>query len=118
MAALEAELAEVRRRLEQLPAGVVVAQYSLQFYELAAVHLSRTPPALDEARVAIDALAAVFERVGTDMGDAAATVRDALSQLQIAFVELTRRARDGATDTVPNSDSDSESGSSPANDTT
>lgn len=89
--AFEAELAAARRQLEELPAGVVVAQYSLQFYELAAIHLSRTPPALAEASVAIDALAAVVEAVGDRMADGEATVREALRQLQLAYVELARQ---------------------------
>lgn len=88
---LEAELAEMRRQLEQTPAGIVVAQYALQFYELAAVHLSRTPPALEEARVAIDALAAVVDAVGGRLGAGEAPTREALRQLQLAFVELSKR---------------------------
>jgi hypothetical protein len=91
-AAYEAEMAAARDQLEQLPAGVVVAQLTLQLYELAAIHLARTPPALDQAKVAIDAMAAVVEGVGGRLADAEPTLRDALSQLQVAFVELSRRA--------------------------
>jgi hypothetical protein len=91
-AAIDAELAAAREQLERLPAAVVVAQLTLQLYELAAVHLSRTPPALAEARVAIDAMAAIVSGVGAELGENATTLREALRQLQAAFVELQARA--------------------------
>jgi hypothetical protein len=92
-AAFEAEMAAAREQLESLPAGVVVAQLTLQLYELAAIHLARTPPALDQAQVAIDAMAAVVERVGSRLEDAEATLRQGLTQLQAAFVQLAERER-------------------------
>jgi hypothetical protein len=97
-AAFEAELAAAREQLEQLPAVVVVAQLTLQLYELAAVHLSRTPPALAEARVAIDAMGAVIDALGARLGENEATLLEARRQLQAAFVELSRDAS-GATAT-------------------
>jgi hypothetical protein len=86
--AFEAELSAAREQLERLPAAVVVAQLTLQLYELAAIHLSRTPPALGEAQVAIDAMRAVVEQLGPRLDENEATLREALRQLQAAFVEL------------------------------
>ena len=43
---------------------------------------------LDDARVAIDALAAVVERLGSRLGEAEQPLRQALNQLQLAFVEV------------------------------
>jgi hypothetical protein len=76
-----------RARMLQMPAGAVVGQQALQFYELAAIYLSEQPPRLNDARIAIDALAAVVEGLGTRLGEAEQPLRQALHQLQMAFVE-------------------------------
>ncbi|HEX8803289.1 MAG TPA: hypothetical protein VF743_03815, partial [Acidimicrobiales bacterium] len=68
--AMGRQVEEARRQLLQAPAGPVVGQQALQFYELAALHLSQPRPKLDDARVAIDALAAVVERLGPRLGEA------------------------------------------------
>lgn len=84
---------EARRQLVEAPAGMVVGQQALQFYELAALHLSEEQPRLDDARVAIDALAAVVDKLGARLGEAETPLRQALNQIQLAFVE---RARTGS----------------------
>jgi hypothetical protein len=81
-----------RKQLLEAPAGVVVGQQALQFYELAALHLSQQQPQLEDARVAIDALAAVVERLGSRLGDAEVPLRQSLNQLQLAYVEAARPA--------------------------
>jgi hypothetical protein len=81
-----------RKQLLEAPAGVVVGQQALQFYELAALHLSQPQPRLEDARVAIDALAAVVERLGSRLGDAEVPLRQSLNQLQLAYVEVARPA--------------------------
>jgi hypothetical protein len=81
-----------REQLLAAPAGLVVGQQALQFYELAALHLSQPEPRLDDARIAIDALAGVVERVGSRLGEAEQAVRQALNQLQLAFVEVSGRS--------------------------
>jgi Domain of unknown function (DUF1844) len=88
------EVDEARRQLLELPAGPVVGQQALQFYELAAMHLSQPGPRLEEARIAIDALAAVVERLGPRLGEAETPLRQALNQLQLAYVEVAKRAGD------------------------
>jgi hypothetical protein len=80
------QLDDARRQLLEMPAGVVVGQQALQFYDLAVLHLSQPEPRLDEARLAIDALAAVVEALGSRLGEAEAPLHQALSQLQLAFV--------------------------------
>jgi hypothetical protein len=57
-----------RRQLLDAPAGSVVGQQALQFYELAALHLSQPQPKLDDAQVAIDAFAAVVIGLGAFLG--------------------------------------------------
>ena len=76
-----------------MPAGVVVGQQALQFYEVAALHLSEPEPKLEEARVAIDALVAVVEKLGDRLGEAQAPLRQALNRIQLAFVERSSEVR-------------------------
>ena len=92
---------EARDQLLAAPAGLVVGQQALQFYELAALHLSQPEPRLDDARIAIDALAGVVERVGSRLGEAEQALRQALNRLQLAFVEVSRTAGDAAPDATP-----------------
>jgi hypothetical protein len=80
------QIDEARRQLLEMPAGVVVGQQALQFYDLAVLHLGQPEPRLDEARIAIDALAAVVEALGPQLGETEAPLRQALNQLQLAFV--------------------------------
>jgi len=85
-------LDDARQQLVEAPAGLVVGQQALQFYELAALHLSQPEPRLDDARLAIDALAAVVDRLGSRLGDTETPLREALHQIQLAFVEVSRSA--------------------------
>lgn len=94
--AMSRQVEEARRQLLQAPAGPVVGQQALQFYELAALHLSQPEPKLDEARIAIDALAAVVEALGPRLGEAERPLRQAAHQLQLAFVEAANNAGSGA----------------------
>jgi hypothetical protein len=82
-----AEMAEVQRQVLAAPAAQVVTNHVAGFYELAALHLSQEHPRFDEAQLAIDAMAAVVDAVGDRLGDNAAPLRDALNQLQMAFVQ-------------------------------
>lgn len=84
------QIEAAREQLLSAPAGLVVGQQALQFYELAALHLSQPQPKLDEARIAIDALAAVVETLGPRLGEAQPALRQAVEQLQLAFVEASR----------------------------
>jgi hypothetical protein len=86
------QLEAARQQLLETPAGVVVGQQALQFYELAALHLSQPEPRLDEARVAIDALAAVVDALGARLAEAETPLKQALNQLQLAFVEASSAA--------------------------
>ena len=86
------QMEAAQERMLSLPAGVVIGQQAMQFYELAAVYLSQQPPRLDEARIAIDALAGVAEKLGDRLGEAEQPVRQALNQLQLAFVQVARQA--------------------------
>jgi Domain of unknown function (DUF1844) len=82
------ELESLRDQLARTPASVVVANHCLGLWELAALHLSLHPPQLDQAAVAIDALGAIVERLEDRLGDEEPTLREALAQLRLAFVQV------------------------------
>lgn len=84
----QAALDDARQRIAEAPAQVVVVNHVMGLYELAAIHLSSTPPKLSEASLAIDAMAALVERLGERMGEHTETMRDALSNIQMVFVAL------------------------------
>jgi hypothetical protein len=86
------QIEAAREQLLSAPAGLVIGQQALQFYELAALHLSQPEPRLDDARLAIDALAAVVDKLGSRLGDTETPLRQALHQIQLAFVEVSRSA--------------------------
>jgi hypothetical protein len=86
------QMQEAQARMLQMPAGTVIGQQALQFYELAAVYLSQDPPRLDEARLAVDAFAAVVEQVGDRLEQAEQPLRQALTQIQMAFVQTANSA--------------------------
>ena len=68
---------ELRRQLAEAPPEVVVANHCYGLFELAAVYLSQSPPLLDEARLAIDALGYVVDGLGERLGDASRRSRTA-----------------------------------------
>ena len=85
------ELEQARHQLAQTPASLVVANHAIGLFQLAGVHLSQSPPNLQEASLAIDALAALVEGLHGRLGEEEETLRDALAQLQLAYVEVSRR---------------------------
>ena len=86
--ALAAEMNAVREQLAAAPAEIVVAHHLMGLYELAAIHLSQQPPKMDEASLAIDAMAAVLDSLAGRLGEAEGTLKDALHQIRLAFVQL------------------------------
>jgi len=88
----QSALEDARRRIAEAPAQVVVVNHLMGLYELAAIHLSSVPPKLDDASLAIDALSALVERLGDRLGDHTETMRDALSNIQMVFVQMKTRA--------------------------
>ncbi|CAB4898346.1 unannotated protein [freshwater metagenome] len=78
----------VRRQLAEVPAEVVVTNHVMGLYELGAIHLSATPPDLVQAALAIDAVACLVEGLGDRLGDEATTMRDALANIRLAFVQI------------------------------
>ena len=85
-------LEDARRRIAEAPAQVVVVNHLMGLYELAAIHLSAVPPKLDDASLAIDALAALVVKLGDRLGDDINTMRDALANIQMVYVQMKSKA--------------------------
>ena len=89
---MAARMAEFQRELLEAPAALVVTNHCIGLFQLAAIHLEAQPPNLDEAQLAIDALAAVVERLGPRLGAEERPLLEALTNLRLAFVEVRGRA--------------------------
>ena len=94
----EAEVDAVREQLLNAPAEAVISNHALGLWQLAALHLSAQPPHLQEAQLAIDALASLLEGLQGRLGEDEKTLADGLTQLRMAFVQIANaeRSRQGA----------------------
>jgi Domain of unknown function (DUF1844) len=92
--AMAAEMAAARQRVLEAPADMVVANHAMGLYELAAIHLSEEDPDLAAARLAIDAMGQLVDGLAGRLGEAEATLKDALAQLRMAFVQVSEQAAD------------------------
>jgi hypothetical protein len=86
--AAQQALSEARARLAEVPAEVVVTNHVMGLYELAAIHLAADPPDLVSAALAIDAVGCLVEGLGDRLGEDAGTMRDALANIRVAFVQV------------------------------
>jgi hypothetical protein len=78
---------------------MVVANHAMGLWELAALHLSNSPPNLPQAQLAIDALSALLDGLVGRLGDDEKSLRDGLAEIRLAFVQIHKaaRAREGGT---------------------
>jgi hypothetical protein len=90
---MRAEMNRLRDELARTPAEVVVANHAFGLFELAALHLSLQPPQLEQARLAIDALAALVDALGDRLGEGLPQLSDGLSQLRMAYVQIHRASQ-------------------------
>jgi len=92
--AVAEELRRVRAELLATPVIDIIANHALGLWQLAVLHL--TPegdeePNLEEAAIAIDAMAGIVEGLGDRLGANADPLREALAQLRLAYVQLRER---------------------------
>jgi len=87
-AEMAARLEELQHQLVSTPAELVVANHAYGLFELAAIHLSQKPPRLDDARLAVDAMAVLVEGLKGRLGENESALNDALSQIRLAFVQI------------------------------
>ncbi len=88
LAEAERAMQEARDRLAEVPAEVVITNHVMGLYELAAIHLSASPPDLHQSVLAIDAVACLVDGLGERLGDDYATMQDALNNIRLAFVQI------------------------------
>jgi hypothetical protein len=96
--ATEAEMREAMARLAATPVRDIIANHAIGLWELAVLHLGLGGAAqvsLEEAALALDAMAALVEGLGDRLGEHAPALRDALAQLRLAFVQITQAAESG-----------------------
>jgi hypothetical protein len=89
---LVARMAQFQREMLETPAALVITNHCIGLFQLAAIHLESEQANLSEAQLAIDALAAVVEALGTRLGEEERPLRDALTNLRLAFVQARNRA--------------------------
>ena len=89
------QLRQLREQLAATPVADIIANHAIGLWELALLHLSPEegmPPDLDEARLAIDGVAALVEGLDDRLDRHQEPLREALAQLRLAFVEISRHA--------------------------
>lgn len=108
-----AELAQMRDQLLATPVATIVANHAIGMWELAALHLGLTggpeglppaPPDLAQARLALDAVAALVEGLGERLGENEPVLRDALAQLRLAYVQVADLVARATGEASPGSD--------------
>jgi len=87
LVAMVTQMAEAQRRLAETPAAELIANHAMGLYELAAIKLSTEPPQMEESRLAIDAMGALLDTTGDHLGEASATLNDALATIRSAWVQ-------------------------------
>jgi hypothetical protein len=82
------QMEELRAQLFEAPPEIVIANHCYGLFELAAIFLSGTPPLLPNAQLAIDAMGYLVEGLGPRLGENYEQLKDALSQVRLAYVQL------------------------------
>ncbi len=103
--AVEAQLERLRGQMLSTPVEVVVANHVYGLFELAAIHLSEKPPSLGAARLAVDAMGAIGVALQGRLGEAEASLNDALAQIRLACVQIAAASESSPTPAGSNSDS-------------
>ena len=85
---MAAQLQDMREQLSRTPVETVIANHAFGLFELAALHLSQQPPQLEQARLAIDAMATLVEGLAGRLGEPEQQLNDGLAQLRLAFVQI------------------------------
>jgi hypothetical protein len=87
-AELDRELQEARARVAEAPVETVITNHAVGLYELAAIHLSASPPDLESSALAIDAFACLIEGLAGRLGEESSALEAALANIRMAFVQV------------------------------
>jgi hypothetical protein len=90
------EFLRFQAEITSIPAVDLVANHAFGLQQLAMMHLMQVPnpdgtvtePRLEEAALAIDALSALVDTLGERLGPHHDDLRQAVTELRLAFVEL------------------------------
>ncbi len=88
------ELRRIRAEIAATPAIDLIANHAVGLWQLALLHLvpeEGNAPRPDQAALAIDALGGIVDGLGARLGPHADALRDALSQLRLAYVQVLDR---------------------------
>jgi hypothetical protein len=88
------QLRQLREQLAATPVADIVANHAIGLWELALLHLSPAEgdaPDLEQAQLAVDGVATLVEGLGDRLGRHEEPLREALRQLRLAYVEISRR---------------------------
>ncbi len=83
---------QLREELAATPVADIIANHVVGLWQLAVLHLDLEGSGtrqVDQARIAIDAVAALVEQLGDDLGPHRQPLEDALAQLRLAYVQVT-----------------------------
>lgn len=83
-----AEMMRVRREVAATPASEMLTNHLMRLFDLTTIYLEGDPPAFAEAATVIEAFRAVVETLGDRLGESEPTLREALGQLQMLFVQV------------------------------
>lgn len=97
-AAMEAEFEETRQRIAESPPEQIIATHVIGLYELAVIHLKQESPNLEAAKLAIDALNGIVSGVGDQLGEYSEAMKNALNEIQMAFVKVSETMNAPATE--------------------
>ncbi|HXZ83775.1 MAG TPA: hypothetical protein VED84_08625 [Acidimicrobiales bacterium] len=110
---LAAERATLERELAAAPAEDIVANHCFGLFQLAALYLTQNPPDIAKAKLAIDALGAVVDALGSRLGESTPTLQGALAQIRLAFVELSAKSPAAGPRAATPPSADGEAGKAP-----
>jgi hypothetical protein len=90
------EMLRARAELASVPVTDIIANHAVGLWQLALLHLvpdpgpdgTPTPPRLQDAALAIDALAALVDGLGARLAPNDEALREALAQLRLAYVQV------------------------------
>lgn len=82
------QMAQAQAEMLSTPIDVLIANHVMGFYELAVLHLQQPDPDMEQARTAVDAMAAVMAALPGRLGEPEATLQQALQQAQTAYVGI------------------------------
>lgn len=108
LAAAREQLRKVREELSATPVSDIVANHAIGLWQLAVLHLGLDDEAgeakLPEAKLAVDAMAALVEGVADRLGEHREPLQAALTNVRLAYVRVSEDAAAEAGETTEASD--------------